>query len=181
MTTSSDHEKLTYEDYARLPADLNRHEIIDGRHYVSPSPNIYHQKVSGRLFHLLYQEIELAGKGAVFHAPTDVELSRHDIVVPDLIVVLAQHEELIKRRSIQGAPDLVVEILSPSTRSVDRREKRAAYERARVTEYWIVDPDAHAIEQHVLEGEVYGSPARCTDQIALRVLAGVTLDLARVW
>lgn len=180
-TSRSEHLKLTYEDYARLPDDGKRHQIIDGRHYVSPAPNLYHQELLGRIFVQLHLAIAVPRLGRVFLAPTDVELSRHDIVQPDLSVVLAAREPILAERGIQGAPDLAIEILSPSTRRLDRKLKRELYERAQVREYWIVDPEARTVEQHVLVGERYGPPSPSTEHISLQVLEGVTIDLTQVW
>ena len=81
--------KLTYDDYLLLPDDNNIHEIIDGEHYMAPSPSTYHQTVSRRLQFLLYDAIELTGAGVVFDAPTDVQFSDYDVVVPDIFVIQA--------------------------------------------------------------------------------------------
>src|SRR5262249_1272169 len=139
--------KLTYEDLVATPADGKRYEIIDGKLYVNASPNTYHQQVSRRLQYQLYTQIELTGRGQVINAPMDGLLGVNDIVEPDLIVILQARRLIIKEPNIQGVPDLIVEILSPSTRNVDRGEKLRLYERSGVPEYWVVDPEAHAIDQ----------------------------------
>jgi len=173
--------KWTYEDYARLPADLKRHEIIDGRHFVSPSPNTYHQQISARLYLQLHALIEAPGHGLVLYAPMDIVFSRHDVVQPDLIAVLNARRHIVTAPNIQGAPDLSIEILSPSTRHLDRRHKLALYERSGVTEYWIVDPESHVVEQRVLAAEGYGLPRRESERVALHVLPGAVVDLTKVW
>lgn len=141
--------KLTYADYLLFPDDGLRHEIIEGEHYVSPSPSMRHQRISGRLFKLIqiYLDTHSAG-GEVFYAPFDVLLSEFNVLEPDLGYISSRRSQIITSQNVQGAPDLVVEILSPSTRSRDRRLKRDVYERSGVEEYWVVDPDNDLIEVH---------------------------------
>lgn len=175
-------KKLTYEDYVDFPDDLHRHEIIDGNHYVTPSPRYSHQNASGNLFFQLYGKIHDAGLGKVLSAPVDVLLSRVDIVVPDLVVILEQNASIITEKNIQGAPDLLVEILSPSTSARDRTLKKALYERVGVREYWIVDLEKQRIEQFVLNAEGrYDSTGEHHDEITARFVSGVTIDLTKVW
>jgi Uma2 family endonuclease len=149
----------TYEDYAALPDDGNRYEIIDGVLYVSPAPNILHQIVVTRFVFYLTLHVDLAGLGRVLVAPTDVELSLRDTPLqPDVIVVLNDNLGILEQGArVIGAPDLVVEVASPSTARYDRREKLDAYARAGVREYWIVDPYAQTVELLYLEGGVYRS------------------------
>src|SRR5881296_1170859 len=106
--------KLNYSDYLGFPEDGNRHEVIDGDHYMTPSPEAYHQSISSRLLVQLYHQAEEAGLGRVFAAPLDVLLTQVDIVQPDLLVVLKKNRSRIGK-NIQGVPDLVVEIVSKST------------------------------------------------------------------
>jgi len=107
--------RLGYREYCSFPVDGLRHEIIDGSHFMTPAPSTRHQTVSKRLQYQIYTRVELAGLGVVFTAPVDVQLSDHDIVQPDLVVVLAEHSERITPTKLNGPPDLIVEILSPST------------------------------------------------------------------
>jgi Uma2 family endonuclease len=172
--------KLGYAEYCCYPDDGRRHEIIDGDHYVNPAPSTYHQTVSRRLQHQLYTQIELQGRGVVYNAPVDVQLTDHDIVQPDLVVVLAARTRMITPTKIKGVPDLVVEILSPSTASNDLALKRQLYERTGVAEYWIADPDNHTLTQLVLvDGRYADRPTG--DEVRLSVLEGVTVRLAEVW
>ena len=113
--------KLTYEDYLQFPEDESRHEIIDGDHYVSAAPFVPHQRILKRLMVQLYRKFEETGLGEVLPAPVAVVLSRTDVVEPDLVVVPDEHASMIRRERIEGAPDLVVEILSPSTAYRDPR------------------------------------------------------------
>ncbi len=147
----------TYADYAALPDDGKRYEVVKGVLYMSPAPNIGHQGISGEIFGYLRQFVQMAGRGRVFAAPTDVELGRGDVVQPDVFVVLNEHLDLVTPQRLLGSPDLVVEILSPGTMRHDLQEKFEAYERARVPEYWIVNPGERTIELFVLEKNAYRS------------------------
>jgi Uma2 family endonuclease len=151
--------KLTYEDYCLLPDD-HRYEVIDGELYVTPAPTTFHQAVKGRLKHLLDDLVEAAGLGIVLDAPTDVLLSKHDILQPDILVVLSENQRVLTEKYIDGAPDLVVEVLSPSTRRRDRVLKAKRYAEFGVRELWLVDPDARTIE--VLTGGPKGFERRGT-------------------
>ena len=111
--------QFTYEDFLLFPNDGKRHELLDGDHYVSPSPRTNHQKISGNLFVLLYVFLTDHPFGEVFCAPFDVVLSNLDVLEPDLVYVSAERASIITDDNIQGAPDLVVEILSPSSRKTD--------------------------------------------------------------
>lgn len=139
--------RFTYDDLLCLPDDDLRHEIIDGVHYVTASPNLWHQELIGRLY--LAVRSHLAGHpriGRVFLSPADVVLSRFDVVVPDLLFVAKDQEDVLTEKNVQGPPALVVEVLSPSTRKRDLRLKRQLFERVGVREYWIVDPDMEAVQ-----------------------------------
>jgi Uma2 family endonuclease len=138
--------KLTYADYEKIPADGFRHEIIGGEEFMTPAPNIGHQKVVGKLFRLVGDFVEARKLGQTFVAPTDVLLSKHDIVEPDIVFVSEKRTSILTENNIQGAPDLVIEVLSPSTQAEDRGPKLALYERSGVAEYWIVDPASKTVE-----------------------------------
>jgi Uma2 family endonuclease len=172
--------KWTYEDYALLPPDGLRHEIINGEHVVNPSPSTQHQHVSKRLQYLLYTKIELAGLGVLFNAPMDVQLSEHDIVQPDLVIILNERVRKITPTKIKVAPHLVVEILSPSTAGNDRTIKKDLYERSGVNEYWIVDPFEQQIEQWILrEGSYVLEPKG--NPIRLSIVGNAEADFETVW
>jgi len=139
--------KLTYQDYAQFPDDGRRHELIDGEHYVTPSPILRHQEISGRLEFALRSYVRERGTGHVFHAPLDVILSDYDVVEPDILYV-SEERAAILQDWVRGSPDLVVEILSPGTRKTDETVKRHLYDRAGVNEYWIVDPELELVKVH---------------------------------
>ena len=172
--------KLTYANYVTIPDDGRRHEIIDGSHFVNPAPSTYHQTVSKRLQFCLYSQIELPGLGVLFNAPVDVQLSEHDIVQPDLVVILSERQGIVTAAKVNGAPDLVVEIVSPSSLNNDRTLKRRLYEASGVTEYWIVDPFEHKLDQLVLQdGQYRLQPA--TDEVRPTIVNDVVIRLQDVW
>ena len=145
--------KYTYSDYLTWP-DEERWEIIDGEVYnMTPAPGIKHQNLV--INFASYLKLHLKGKPcSPFIAPTDVVLSEHDVVQPDILVVC--DEKMITEANIQGAPDLAVEVLSPSTALKDKREKKALYERSGVREYIIIDPVELYVERFVLKNKCYG-------------------------
>ncbi len=132
--------KLTYADYLRT-ADDERYELLSGELVMSPSPREIHQYILGRLFLRLGTFIYGRNLGRVYCSPFDVVLSDTDVVQPDLLFVSSGRESIITAENVQGAPDLVVEILSPATAERDRTIKLDLYARYGVREYWIVDPD----------------------------------------
>jgi Uma2 family endonuclease len=139
-------QKLTYDDFLLFPDDGKRHELIDGEHYVTPSPNLRHQAISGRLYLLIGNWLADHPLGRLFYAPLDVIFTRFDVVEPDLLYVSNERApELLSGKWVTGAPDLVIEIGSPSTRNRDETIKRRLYDRTAVIEYWIVDPDIDVI------------------------------------
>jgi Uma2 family endonuclease len=132
--------KLTYEDYLQIPDDGKRHEIVDGVHYVSAAPFLRHQRIARRLAFRLEEFLRQHPLGEFFFAPTDVVLSPHDIVQPDLLFISNERASIAAEKNVQGAPDLVIEILSERNRRLDEVIKRRAYERFGAREYWILDP-----------------------------------------
>src|SRR5215218_781849 len=135
------HRPLTAEDLAALPDDGNRYEIIGGQPIVSPSPTYRHQRISFKLTSVLDAYLSVSGNAQAVAAPMDVHLSQNDVVQPDLLVVLDARAEIIQDRGVMGPPDLVIEILSPSSISNDFLRKSKLYERFGVREYWIVNPE----------------------------------------
>jgi len=146
MQQGTQDRRLTYDDFLLFPEDGLRHEIIDGEHYVTPSPNPRHQVLVGRL----HFEIELflrahPGTGQVFLAPLDVLFTKWDVVEPDLLFIAADQDGIVTDKNVQGAPALVVEIASPGTRRRDEQIKRQLFDRGGVREYWIVDPHLNVV------------------------------------
>jgi Uma2 family endonuclease len=138
--------RLTYEDFLLFPDDGKRHEIIEGEHYVTPSPNTRHQVLVGRL----HFEIELflrqhPGTGHVFLSPFDVIFTKWDIVEPDLLFIAGDQIDILTDKNVQGPPALVIEILSRGTRKTDEQVKLRLFERGGVREYWLVDPEGDRV------------------------------------
>jgi Uma2 family endonuclease len=169
---------LTYEDLLQMPADGNRYEVIDGELFVTAAPMKKHQKLSKRLAELLYEQ-EKAGMGEMYYAPVDVRLFTNGIVQPDLLFIRRDRLDIYRPSGlVEGAPDLVVEILSPSTRNTDLVHKAAMYAREGVPEYWIADPDAPALTVYALrDGRYAPVPAEPGTARSL-VLPDLVVDLA---
>jgi Uma2 family endonuclease len=129
-----------------------RHELIDGEHYVTAAPRPKHQRVSGRIALRVGMYLEEHPLGRVYYAPLDVVLTDFDCVEPDLLYVSREREQRqMTEDYLEGAPDLVVEILSPSTKRVDQGVKLRLYERFLVQEYWIVDPEKETVSVYRLQ------------------------------
>ena len=179
MLTPNTAIKFTYEDYKHTPDD-ERYELIDGELIMAPAPNLGHQEIDANLGALLILFVKERNLGKIFSAPCDVLLSNTDVVQPDLLFVSREREHiLLGGENVQGAPDLVVEILSPSTAARDRTVKSALYARHGVSEYWLADPEASTITI-MLPGEdgfeveaVYGKGQTLTSP----TLPGFTADL----
>ena len=140
-------DRLTYDDFLLFPDDGKRHELIDGEHYVTPSPNRRHQQLSGRLHLSLAEHLRAhPSQGEVHYAPFDVVFSHWDVVEPDLLLITGDQLDILTAKNVVGAPALVVEILSPGTRRRDLHLKRRLFERSGVREYWIVDPDRDVVQ-----------------------------------
>ncbi len=137
--------RVTYDDYLLLPED-RRYELIDGGLLMTPAPQTYHQLILRNLEYLLHGFVSSRSLGEIYFAPCDVVLSDFDVVQPDLLFVSAERRSIIGESAIVGAPDLVVEILSPSTATRDRVLKPKLYARAGVQELWLVDPAERSIE-----------------------------------
>jgi Uma2 family endonuclease len=132
--------RLNYEDYCLLPNNGKRYEIIDGELFVTPSPLWRHQNVLTNLLYYLVDFVKKHDLGKVYPAPFDVVFSQYDVVEPDILYVSKARASVTTEKNIQGAPDLVVEILSESTAKIDRTTKLKLYARYGVAEYWVVDP-----------------------------------------
>lgn len=146
---------LTYEELDQFPNDGKRREIIGGVLHVAAAPLIVHQRLSRRLTLLFSAAIETTQAGEVLYAPVDVRFSLHDQVQPDLIFIKAERSAICQQNVVLGAPDVVVEILSPSTRAYDEQEKAELYARNDVAEYWIVDAITPGLRPMTLRDGAY--------------------------
>ena len=173
-----------YEDFRRWTEDQPGYWIlVRGVPMPSPSPSLSHQHVSKKLAFLLFQIVEQKGQGFVFYAPLDVKIRENTVYQPDLLVILAnvrEHADRIQETHIEGAPDLIIEILSPSTAQMDPLDKRYDYAEAGVAEYWIVDPVGHRVEVYGLQERrfVLIETAQEKGRIRSRLIPDFEVDLA---
>jgi Uma2 family endonuclease len=178
--------KLTYDDFVLFPDDGQRHELIDGEHYVTPSPNIRHQQISGDLHGFLWTHLEADPVGRVLTAPSDVVFSHFDVVEPDLLYISNETAaRVLTPQNVRGTPDLVVEIGSPGTRKRDETIKRRLYERSGVTEYWFVDPEVDVVRIYRNEGGRFQPVVELSresgDVLTTPLLPGFELVLTRLF
>ena len=169
--------RFTEEDLAAMPDDGRRYELYDGEIYVSPAPVPAHQRVSSKCHgHLL--RAEAAGYGVVLAAPIEVKLRQGRVVQPDLIFIRRERLAIIGETQIVGAPDLVVEIVSPSSRKRDLGWKLRAYEAEGVPFYWAVDPKGALVLPHTLrDGRYVTGPAlRAGDRLGCPLFPDIVLD-----
>ncbi len=143
--------RLDYGDYCAIPTDGKRYELVDGEVHVTPAPSPLHQAVVGNLFVILREHFRPPAR--VFISPIDVILTPHDVVQPDLVVVANPSQ--VSARGIEGAPLLVIEVVSPATMVYDRTTKAQRYAALGISHYWIVDPQTRQIECYRREGSTY--------------------------
>jgi Uma2 family endonuclease len=173
---------ITYEELSRLPSDGHRYELFDGEAYVCPSPSLWHQDVLVNL--LLAFRTAAQGVARVYIAPADVVLGPATAPQPDLVVVRNEHASILAD-VIRGVPDLVLEVLSPSTSSMDRGLKMETYARHGIPEYWIVDGDRQAIEVYRLDPadgayRLIATPRR-GEQATTPLLPTLSVDVAQIF
>ena len=174
--------KFTHADLLVMPYDGKRREIIDGEIFVTPSPRFRHQVISRRICGAFLKYLEAHPIGELAYAPMDVILSEYDVLEPDLLFVLNEHRPIIEDW-VRGAPDLVIEILSPTTQAIDRGPKLKVYARFGIPEYWIVDPEKNAVEVYRLEERTYRLAQIVQGQETLTspLLAGFALAVDEVF
>src|ERR1051325_2389120 len=174
---------LTYDDYVALPDDGMRHEIFDGELSVSPTPTFRHQQILTRLLGILHAHVVARDMGEVVPAPTTVVLANTSVVEPDIIYIAKNRMPVVSARgTVDGWPTLAVEILSPSTASKDRGQKKQLFERYGVPYYWIVDSEARVIEIYVADGGTYGAADRRADELVdLPPFPGLTIAPSQLW
>ena len=178
MVVSQTASKLTYQDYLNT-SDDERYELLDGELIMVPSPNMDHQDIVTNLGTVLSVFVKEQELGRLYFAPTDVLLSDTDVVQPDLIFVSKERGHVRTPANIQGAPDLIVEILSPSSATRDWRDKRELYARHGVREYWVVDPSNKIVSIMLLQDgvlEIKGAYV-AGDTVASSTLEGFSVAL----
>lgn len=177
-----DQKTYTSRDYQNLPEGAP-YQLIGGKLVMNPSPDIQHQRLSGVLEYQLRSFVVEHDLGDVFDAPTDVQFSEHDVYQPDIFFISRSRSEIIGTKRIQGAPDLIIEILSPSTAYFDLREKYETYERCGVREYWLVDPERKEIEIYINHNTAFSlsQKMRTTGEVSSTVLEGFTVSLNEIF
>lgn len=179
--------RLTYDDFLLFPEeDGLRHEIINGVHYVTAAPNMRHQDLVGRLYLAIGNFLAShPGVGRVFLSPVDVVFTIHDVVEPDLVFVAGDQTNILTEANIQGAPAIVVEVLSKSTRTRDERIKKELFDRGGVREYWMVDPDRNQLIVHLRDADGFRacSPLSAGDHAVLTtpLLPAFSLSLSELF
>ncbi|HVR07807.1 MAG TPA: Uma2 family endonuclease [Thermoanaerobaculia bacterium] len=187
MISRAQSPPMTYEDLLRLPEDLLRHELISGEHYVSPAPALKHQDIVVSLTRILSTFVRSHRLGKVLVGPVDVLFTQRDVVEPDVVYVSGAKADRLRERYVAGAPDLVIEVLSPSNRMIDRTKKYRLYEAHGVPEYWIVDPAAETLE--VYRATNLGGPLALSGELSLAagdvletpLLPGLRIPLSEVF
>ena len=178
--------KYTYEDHQTFPeGDGKRYEIIDGDLLVTPAPMSRHQLVLSNFHWWVRSYLEENRIGKVLFAPFDVVLSDVNVVEPDLLFLSNARLDRLTRKNAQGAPDLVVEVLSESTRRTDAIRKRKLYEGVDVLEYWIVDPELETVKVHRKAGDRFDRPIELSneagDTLTTPLLPGFAVPLAKLF
>jgi len=185
--TAHPDRRLTYDDFLQFPEDDRlRHEIIDGVHYVTAAPNVRHQDLIGRIYLAMGNHLTSHPSiGRVFLSPVDVIFTFYDVVEPDLVFIAGDQLGIMTEKNIQGAPAIVVEVVSKSTRSRDERIKRELFDRGGVREYWIVDPDRSRIVVYRRDGNRFDthSPLSAADHAVLTtpLIPGFSLSISELF
>jgi Uma2 family endonuclease len=148
MPVNANFPPLTVENYKLLPESGPRYQLIQGDLYMAPAPNRFHQEISRNLQFELHSYLKRNPIGKLFDAPFDVYLDEINVFQPDIIIVLNDRLGILTEQGADGAPEIVIEILSPKTRRLDLVNKKLEYARAGVKELWIIDPEPRAIMIH---------------------------------
>lgn len=175
--------KFTYEDLKIMPPDRYRYEIVDGELFVTPAPRTLHQRIVGNLHGYLWQHVRQHGLGEVFVAPYDVVFSHYTVLEPDVLFVSKARLPQITEDNLAGPPDLVAEVLSETTRRIDRDIKMKQYALHGVGEYWLLDPEAKTVEIFRLERDEYKLIARLgfSETLSSPLFPGFRLPVASLW
>lgn len=175
-------KRLTIDYYKILPEGAP-YQLIEGELIMTPAPNPRHQIVSANLFKKLADFVNGKGMGVILYSPIDVYLGRENAYQPDIVFISKDRQDIIQEDGIYGAPDLVIEILSPSTARYDLREKFRIYEKYGVKEYWIVDPEITSIEIYTKEREHFSLITRAEGkgEVESVLLKGFRLTLDEIF
>jgi Uma2 family endonuclease len=173
---------LTYDDLLQMPADGNRNEIIGGELIVSPAPAWIHQRCSYLLTRLIGDYVDREQLGQVYFAPNDVRLSPHDVVEPDLLFIREDRLDIYRGlTAVQGPPDLVVEIISPSSQETDPGRKFDLYAASGIPEYWLVDPAVRRFQIFVLRDDRYEAVVEDDGRLHSEAIPGLVVEPATLF
>ncbi len=180
---ADDRKKYTYSDYAEMPDDGNRYEIIDGELILVPVPTTIHQMVSGNIDYELRTFVKASSMGRVFDAPLDVKIDDVNVVQPDILFISNERKNIITEKNIAGAPDLAIEIVSPSSAYQDLVNKKELYAVFGVREYWIVDPKKERVEIYVNKAGKFELNQQMEREGILKsvVLSGFELEMKKIF
>jgi Uma2 family endonuclease len=184
MATAADRAMLTYEHYLELPNDGNRYEIINGALYVSPAPSTKHQLASINLSIVLGTHVKGNMLGVLLAAPSDLVLANLSIVQPDLLFISKDRLSIVTDANVQGPPDLVIEIISPSSTKTDQDTKRQLYEEYKVKNYWIFEPLERWVRAYALGADgLYElvAEAHGDETFSAPPFPDLTIRLADIW
>lgn len=176
-------KKFTYQDYLELPEDGQKHEIINGELLMTPAPQVIHQIISANIMDELRAFVKKTNLGLVLCAPVDVVFSETAVVEPDILFISKKNAAIAGEKNISGAPDLLIEIISPSSGYYDMVEKKDLYEKFGVKEYWIVDPKKRWIEIYVNKEDKFKLLQRQENKgiLASKVLSGFQIQFATIF
>jgi Uma2 family endonuclease len=177
---SSQIRALTYEDLQAIPEDGNRYELINGEIVMSPAPKTIHQRILRKLTTAIDRVINDGAIGETFFAPIDVKFSTYNVFQPDLIFVRAERSDIVREDFVDGAPDFVVEVLSPSNRAQDLVRKAAVYADFGISEYWVIDPDAKPIIVNLLEEGRFRRTSIESGSLRSAVIPGLEINLSEL-
>ena len=175
--------KMTYDEYCLLPEDRNQYELFDGELVMTPSPSARHQEIVTELATALSNFVKKESLGKVYVAPLDIIFTKFTVLQPDILFVSQERVNTVVRERIEGAPDLVVEVLSPSTFHKDLRKKMAVYSQFGVQEYWIVDPETQSMELYCpgKEGLQLARRFAAGEIFESRLLAGFRVEVSSIF
>jgi Uma2 family endonuclease len=142
---------VTAQDYRLMPEAGPRYQLIEGELFMSPAPNRFHQKISGNIYFLLRSYLEKNPLGELYDAPFDLCLGEHAVFQPDILFIANDRCSILTDEGAEGAPNLVIEVLSESTAHLDRQTKRKVYAASGVEELWLVDPQDKTVEVFLLQ------------------------------
>ncbi len=175
-------KKQTIKDYKLLPEGAP-YQLIEGELIMTPAPNPIHQLISANLFKSIVRHVDEKRLGVLFYSPIDIYLSEENAFQPDIVFISSERRHIIKDDGIYGAPELVIEILSPSTAYYDIKKKFRVYEKGGVKEYWIVDPEMNTVEIYLNEDGHFSLKTKLENkgEIESFILKGFRLTLEEIF